>query len=393
MIQPNMILGCHPILKTDFVRAEGSTIYDSQGRGFLDLESGVWCTCLGHSHPRIMEAIRRQAGQVTHLGFRYLSPVIEEAAANLLDLTGMAGGKCLFLTSGSEAVNLALNLAKIATHKTRLVCLEPTFLSSYGEGANQSASHWTQVERDASSPGPNTNWDQVAAFVLEPGSACGSIQFPSKALVSGMADLVHRHGGLVVVDEVVTGFGRSGQWFGFNHFGIHPDIVAVGKGLGNGYPVSAVIVSPRVAEAVEAAGLHYIQSHQNDPLGCAVALEVVRTLSDEGLINRSRDVGRALLDQLTAIGPLYPAIRAVRGKGLMVAVEFHERLKAGLVFARMLARGFLVGCSPGYNVIRFMPALTIQPQEIQALIGNLEQVLTEIGKGYDSPGSLGQAIE
>jgi acetylornithine aminotransferase len=328
-----------------------------------------------------------------HLGFRYLSPVVEEAAASLLDLTGMAGGRCVFLASGSEAVNLALNLARLVTHKTRFVCLEPTFLSSYGEGASQSPSHWTLVERDAGGPDRAMDWGPVAAFVLEPGSACGSIQFPSEALVSGMAGEVHRHGGLVVVDEVVTGFGRSGQWFGFNHFGIQPDVVAVGKGLGNGYPVSAVIVSAKVAEAVEAAGLHYVQSHQNDPLGCAVALEVIHTLRDEGLIARSRDVGRTLLDQLTAIGPLYPAIREVRGRGLMVAVEFHERLKAGLVFERMLDRGFLVGCSPGYNAMRFMPALTIQPREIQALIDNLEQVLTEIGKGYDSPGSLGRYAE
>ncbi len=392
MTQPSMILGFHPILKTDFVRAEGSTLYDSQGRAFLDLESGVWCTCLGHSHRRITEVMQRQAGHVMHLGFRYLSPVVEEAAASLLDLAGLGGGRCVFLASGSEAVNLALNLARLVTHKTRFVCLEPTFLSSYGEGANQSAGHWTQVERDASSPDPNTNWDQVAAFVLEPGSACGSIQFPSESLVSSVADQVHRRGGLVVVDEVVTGFGRSGQWFGFNHFGIQPDVVAVGKGLGNGYPVSAVLVSPKVAEAVEAAGLHYVQSHQNDPLGCAVALEVISIIRDEGLIGRSRDMGRTLLDQLTAISPLYPAIREVRGKGLMVGVELHERLKAGLVFERMLDRGFLIGCSPGYNLIRFMPALTIQAHEIQALIENLEQVLTEVGKGHDSP-SLGQAVE
>jgi len=374
----NTILGCHPILKTDFVRAEGCFVYDSTGRGYLDCESGVWCTALGHGHPRITEVIRRQAGQLMHLGFRYQSQVTEEAAAGLLDLTGLAGGRCVFLTSGSEAVNLALHLARLVAHKKRFVCLDPTFLASYGEGADQHGSLWTHVDRDATSLDPIMDWDDVAAFVLEPGSACGSIQFPSEGLVCRIADKVQGYGGLVVVDEVVTGFGRSGEWFGFNHFDIQPDIVAVGKGLGNGYPVSAVIVSQKVAKAVEATGLHYIQSHQNDPLGCAVALEVVRTLRDEGLIDRSRDVGRTFLDGLAALLPRCPAIKEVRGKGLMVAVELHEQIQVDQVFDRMLDRGFLIGCCPTFNLVRLMPPLTIAMHEIDRLLHALEAVLLEV---------------
>ena len=372
------ILKCHPILKTDFVRAEGSTVYDSEGRGFLDCESGVWCTGLGHNHPRVTEVLHRQAGQIMHLGFRYQSSVTEEAAAELLDLAGLPGGKCVFLASGSEAVNLALHLARIATRKTRFVCLDPTFLASYGEGADQSGSLWTHVDRDATGPDPIMDWDPVAAFVLEPGSGCGSIHFPSEGLVGRIADKVQGYGGLVVVDEVVTGFGRSGEWFGFNHFDIQPDIVAVGKGVGNGYPVSAVLVSREVAKAVEAADLHYIQSHQNDPLGCAVCLEVIRTLREEGLIDRSRDMGRTLLDGLIGLQTRCPAIKEVRGKGLMVAVELHEQIVVGRIFDRMLDRGFLIGCSPTFNLVRFMPPLTISEQEIDRLLHALEEVLHEV---------------
>ena len=381
MIPESHILGCHPILKTDFVRGEGSIVYDSTGRGYLDCESGVWCTALGHSHPWITEVIRRQAAQLMHLGFRFQSQVTEEAAAGLLDLAGLAGGRCIFLTSGSEAVNLALHLARLVARKKRFVCLDPTFLASYGEGADPHGSLWTHVDRDATGLDPIMDWDDVAAFVLEPGSACGSIQFPSEGLVCRIADKVQGYGGLVVVDEVVTGFGRSGEWFGFNHFDVQPDIVAVGKGLGNGYPVSAVIVSQKVAEAVEATDLHYIQSHQNDPLGCAVALEVIRTLREEGLIDRSRDVGRTLLDRLTALASRCPTIKEVRGKGLMVAVELHEQIKANLIFDRMLERGFLIGCCPTFNLVRFMPPLVISEQEIRDLLRALEDVLHEVSNG------------
>jgi len=374
----DLILRCHPILKTDFIRSEGSTIYDAEGKGFLDCESGVWCMGLGHSHLRITEVLHRQAGQLMHLGFRYQSPVTEEAAAELLDLAGLPGGKCVFLTSGSEAVNLALHLARIATHKTRFVCLGPTFLASYGEGADRSGSQWTHVDRDATGLDPIMDWDPVAALVLEPGSACGSIRFPSEGLVGRIADKVHTYGGLVVVDEVVTGFGRSGAWFGFNHFDIRPDIVAVGKGMGNGYPVSAVLVSREVAKAVEAADLHYIQSHQNDPLGCAVALEVIHILREEGLIDRSREVGHILLDRLSTLQTCCPAIKEVRGKGLMVAVELHEQISVNQVFDRMLDSGFLIGCSPSFNLVRFMPPLTISQQEIDRLLQALEEVLCEV---------------
>jgi len=379
------ILQLHPVLKADFVRAEGSTLYDSQGRGFLDWESGVWCTGLGHGHPRITEVLHRQAGRLMHLGFRYQSPVTEEAAAELLDLAGLAGGRCVFLTSGSEAVNLALHLARPATRKTRFVCLDPTFLASYGQGADQSGTRCTHVDRDATGLDPVMDWDPVSAFVLEPGSACGSVQFPCEGLVGRIADRVQGRGGLVVVDEVVTGLGRSGEWFGFNHFDVRPDIVALGKGLGNGYPVSAVLVSQQVARALSATDLHYIQSHQNDPLGCAVALEVVRTLRQEGLVERSRQVGRLLLDRLTDLQTRCPALKEVRGRGLMVAAELQERIAADRVFDRMLDRGFLIGCSPTFNLVRFMPPLNVPLQEIDRLLDGLEAVLHEVAGSAQGP--------
>jgi acetylornithine/succinyldiaminopimelate/putrescine aminotransferase len=123
-----------------------------------------------------------------------------------------------------------------------------------------------------------------------------------------------------------------------------------------------------------------------------VALEVIHTLRDEGLVERSRDLGRTWLADLIALAPLYPGMREVRGRGLMVAVELHERIKAGLVFERMLDLGFLVGCSPAYNLIRFMPPLTISEQEIRRVTEGLEQVLTEIGRGYVED-ARGRAIE
>ena len=369
------ILNCHPIHKTDFVKGQGCLLYDKRGKPYLDCESGVWCTALGHSHPRITDIISKQSARLTNIGFRFGTEEIEQAATALLDILGFANGKCVFLTSGSEAMDLSMKLAQVATHRNKFVGLEPSYLAAFGQGADVGGNRWTSIERHSDTLKRTINWLQVGALVLEPGSAGGSVQFPSATLIQELAQHTQNSGGLVVVDEVTTGMGRTGQWFGYNHFDIRPDIVAVGKGLGNGYPVSAVAVREEVAETIEATGLHYIQSHQNDPLGCAVANEVIDTIHEEDLIQQSRDKGDYFYKQLLQAKETCPAIVNIRGKGLMLAVEFSEAVKAPDLFERLLERGMLVGCNPSFNIIRFMPPLTIEHRHIDECVHHLKDLL------------------
>ncbi len=369
------ILKCHPVLKTDIVKGQGCLLYDKRGKPYLDCESGVWCTALGHSHPRIAELIAKQSARLMNIGFHFGTEEIEQAATALLDILGFADGKCVFLTSGSEAMDLSMKLAQVVTHRNKSVCLEPSYLAAFGQGADVGGNRWTSIERHYNTLERTINWLQVGALVLEPGSAGGSVQFPGTSLIQEMAQQTQHSGGLVVVDEVTTGMGRTGQWFGYNHFDIRPDIVAVGKGLGNGYPVSAVAVRKEVAEKVEATGLHYIQSHQNDPLGCAVANEVIDVMRQDNLIQQSRDKGDYFLKRLREIRGTCPAIVDIRGKGLMVAVELSEGVKAPDLFERLLERGILSGCNPSFNVIRFMPPLTINKQQIDTCASHLKGLL------------------
>jgi len=321
--------------------------------------------------------IQRQSAKLMHIGFRLGAEEIEQSATARLDILGFAQGKCVFLTSGSEAMDLAIKIAQMVSHRNRFICLEPSYLAAYGQGADIGSKRWISIERQAENIERTINWLQIAAFVLEPGSAGGSIRFPRPNLVQHIADLTKENGGLVVVDDVTTGMGRTGRWFGYQHFGIEPDIVAVGKGLGNGYPVSAVALRKEVAEQIEDSGLHYVQSHQNDPLGCAVAKEAIDVMQQEDLIQQSRDKGNYLLKQLNEIKHDCPTITDVRGKGLMVAVELSNTIKAGDVFEAMLNLGFLVGCNPGFNCIRLMPPLIIDQQQIDASIAALKDVLSQ----------------
>jgi acetylornithine aminotransferase len=193
-----------------------------------------------------------------------------------------------------------------------------------------------------------------------------------------LVSLVRQRHGLVVVDEVTTGLGRTGAWYGFQHYALQPDIVALGKGLGNGYPVSGVAMTSDVADGLESSAFHYAQSHQNDPLGYAIAREVITVIREEELIARSNAIGTRFLDELKHLGERHTVVKEVRGRGLMIAMEFQgsdERFSLAPVYHELVARGFLVGFKPAANLLRFYPPLIIKEEDIAQLLENLDDVL------------------
>ena len=299
----NHILKCHDIVKTDFVRGDNCYLYDEQGRRYVDLESGIWCTALGHSQPRLSQVIAQQAAKLMHLGTRYPNAIVEEAALALLDIVQIRDGKCTFLSSGSEAVEFGAQTIRRVSGKDLLLTFSNSYLAAYGSAGRKQAGEWYLFDWNAC---PDTAhciaeipFEKIGGFVFEPGgSGSGFVRFPPHALVQELAGKVKQAGGLVMSNEVTAGMGRTGKWFGFQHYDIQPDIVALGKGLGNGYPVSAVVMRREVAEKLEATGLRYAQSHQNDPLGCSVAKEVIAILKEENLIERGAKLGAYFLTGL-----------------------------------------------------------------------------------------------
>jgi len=378
------ILACHDIVKTDFVRGENCSLYDSRGRRYIDFESGIWCTVLGHSHPRINRAIREQVAKVMHLGTRYPNALAEEAALDVLDVTGLRGGKCIFLSSGSEAVEFGVLIARRVTGRRLLLAFSSSYLGAYGSAGGKRADEWQLMNwsaRGRSAPDDclqGIPFARIGAFVFEPGgSGTGFVRFPPKELVEETARRVREAGGLIVANEVTTGMGRTGAWFGFQHYNIHPDIIALGKGLGNGYPVSAVAMTRGLAEQLETGGFRYAQSHQNDPLGCAVARQVIAVLREEGWIERGRAIGGDLLNKLKQLAEKRTAVKEARGRGLLLGLELHpEHLSAESAYGMLLEKGFLVGYYPAGNVLRFDPALTIDEPDIARLLVALDTTLT-----------------
>jgi len=379
----------HELIAMDIVRADNCDLVDAEGTRYVDLESGVWCTPLGHSHPRVIRALCEQAARIAHAGFNYSSGVVEEAAVEVLSALRMEDGRCTFLCSGSEAVEYGVRAARMVSTRPLFLTMADSYFGAYGAASQRPDREWfcfdwsscaacpdatccdEQCERWASIP-----LDRIAAFVFEPGSSSGNVRFPPRKLVENLARSLRETGGLIVVNEVTTGIGRTGRWFGFEHYELEPDVVALGKGIGNGYPVSVCALSERALRRLGGRPVAWAQSHQNDPLGAAVAREVIRTIGDERLIERSKDIAEQLLAGLRTIEARTRMIAEVRARGLMLAVELKDDPAYSMTTAthRELARrGFLVARRPSAPVLRLDPALTIPSRSIDGFLSALEE--------------------
>lgn len=389
----------HDLFVKDIVRAKNCHLYDSEGVRYVDLESGVWCTSIGHAHPRIVRTIAEQSAQIAHTGFGYSSGIVAKAAREILALVGFPDGKCVFLCSGSEAVEYGVRTAQSAINRPLLMTMIDSYFGAYGSASRKREDQWFSFDWMACAVCPHSgecnerceHWaaipfDDIGGFLFEPGSSSGLVRFPPKKLIRNIVAAVQENDGLVLVNEVTTGVGRTGLWFGYQHYDISPDIVALGKGIGNGYPVSVTALRSGVLERLGGNPLKYAQSHQNDPLGAAVALQVIQVISEENLIERGNTIATRLLFGLEGIKERTGRIREIRSRGLMVALELED--DSGGVFTsqiqRALAhRGYVLGRRPGINVLRLDPSLTIDQQDIEGFLETFEAVLAGAPRNDD----------
>jgi acetylornithine aminotransferase len=383
----NHALNCtgHKLKLPHIVGGDGAWLVDDKGRRYLDLESGVWCTPLGHGHARVNAAIAQQVDSIAHAGFCYSSDIVEEAAEAVLSITGLTGGKCVFLCSGSEAIELARQICGYITRKPATLCLHDAYLGSFSAVTERDEGWHLFDWRDCASCPDREDCRRdcpklaeipgdISAFVFEPGSASGFVRFPPAALIRNIAGIVRGQGGKILVNDVTTGMGRTGEWFGYNHYGIEPDLVAIGKGLGNGYPVSALAINRETAGALDGGSFKYMQSHQNDPLGAAVALAVIGALADEGLIERAAGLGATFLGLLRGLAAS-GGIAAVRGRGMMFAIEFADKAVCDRIYDRLLEQGYIVGNRGG--TFRIDPPLNIAEADFSAFVDAFRGLLAE----------------
>ncbi|OFX88057.1 MAG: hypothetical protein A2W99_11100 [Bacteroidetes bacterium GWF2_33_16] len=378
----NYILNTVPLLSdVEITNAKGIYYYEKSGKRFIDLESGIWCTSLGHSNRELIKTISKQIAKLIHINKRVLPSYIDKVAERILKIVGFEG-KIFFLNTGSEAIEFAITLAGLINTNKSLITFVDNYVSAYGQatGIENKIDIWKCYKCDSSKCSLDcqvlkNKIAENATLIFDP--FCFSrnvIEIPQKLINTLIAE-VRAKNGIVILDEVTTGLGRTGKWFGFEHYNIQPDIVVLGKSLGNGYPVSSVLVSTKIANEIENQKFSYYQSHQNDPLGCRVAERLVQILEKEKMIKRAAEQGAFFLELLKKELRTSEYVVEIRGKGLMIAIELSNAHCAENIAKKLLNKGIIIGFSIKFNVLNIFPPFIITKKEITKIVQNLKECL------------------
>lgn len=365
----------------EFVKAEGSYLIDSEGKAYLDFSSGIGVTNLGFQ-PQVQQALIQQAGRIWHSPNLYLSSLQEQVAQ---ELAGSYDYLAFFCNSGAEANEAAIKLARKATGKQGIITFQQSFhgrtfgaMAATGqdkikEGFGDGVPHFSYaVYNDLASVEDLVNED-TAAIMLELIQGESGVRPAEAAFVKDLADFCQQEGLLLIVDEVQTGMGRTGQLYSFEHYGIIPDIVTLAKGLANGLPAGALLGKSSLAPAF-GPGSHG-STFGGNKLAMATALETLHIMKETGFMEEVRSKSAILLEQLQLAFKDHPKISAVRGLGMMIGIETSAGLSRLVEAARQ--KGLII-LTAGENVIRLLPPLTISREEIQQGIAILKEVFSEV---------------
>jgi acetylornithine/N-succinyldiaminopimelate aminotransferase len=374
----------YPPPPVTFVRGEGSYLFDGDGRRYLDCLSGLAVTSLGHSHPAVAAALHDQASTLLHVSNLFGTEPGPEVARTLDRLVGdgePAGGQVFFCNSGAEANECAIKLVRRAGGRGR-----HAVVSAYGSfhGRTLATLHATgqPAKHEPFQPLPegfrHVAWDDldalaaaldpgVAAVLLEPVQGEGGVKPASRAYFHGVRRLCDERGVLLVVDEVQTGLGRTGRWFGFQHLGVRPDVVTMAKALGNGVPIGACWARAGVAAAFEPGD--HATTFGGQPLATAAARAVLAVMQAEDVPARAARAGARFRERLEGL----PSVAGVRGLGLLLAVELSGRDARGV--NRALLDAGVVANAVTPTALRLAPSLLISNDEIDEATTIIEKVL------------------
>lgn len=366
---------------TVLVRGEGAVVWDEAGRQYLDLLAGIAVNALGHAHPAVISAVTEQISTLGHTSNLAATRPAVELAERLLELLGV-DGRVFFSNSGAEANEAAFKLSRL-TGRTSVVSTEGSFhgrtmgaLSLTGQPAKRTPFEPLVPEVRFVRFGDvdalaGVVTDDVAAVVVEPIQGEGGVVPAPEGYLAAASEICRSAGALLIVDEVQTGIGRSGDWFAHQHSGITADIVTLAKGLGGGLPIGATIAVGEVAQLWRPG--HHGSTFGGNPVSCAAALAVVDTIAREGLLDRARTVGLRLRDGLERI----PQVDHVRGMGLLVGVVLHPEVDAPAVERAARERGVLLNAI-GTQVLRLAPPLVLTDGQADEAIEVIASAAAEV---------------
>ena len=365
------------------VRGEGCFAYDAEGKEYLDLVAGIAVNGLGHCPPKVVEAICKQAKILMHTSNLYYVPQQGELAKLLCDLSGMS--KAFFCNSGAEANEAAMKLAKKAAkisghpEKSEIVTAEKSFHGRTLAAITATGQPKYQKSFTPLVPGykyiPYNNVEALEAAVdektcavmMEPVQGESGVHPATQEFLQTARDLCDKFGAALIFDEVQTGFGRTGKMFGFQNFGVEPDVMTLAKTIAAGFPMGACLAKGKWADVFEPGD--HAATFGGNPLACAAALAAVTEINEGGWVENSAEVGKYFRQQLVKL----PGVKEVRGLGLMVAAEFNEPIAKSVV-GKALESGLILNAT-SENTLRFVPPLIITKELVDRAIKIIIQIL------------------
>jgi acetylornithine/LysW-gamma-L-lysine aminotransferase len=361
------------------VRGKGARLWDSEGKEYVDMGASIGVMNVGHSNEYVTEAIQQQSKQLMYVYSLFHNDQREQLLEKLAEITPDRLTRAFLCSSGTEAVEAAIKFARGHTKKKWIIAAKRGF---HGKTYASLSATWGKKYREPFEPlVPDFEHvvygdidslkehicEDVAAVLLEPIQGEAGVMLPPDDYLQQVREVCDEHGSLLIMDEVQTGFGRTGRMWGFEHYSVEPDIMCVAKSIAGGFPMGAMIGRDEIFDLPSAS---HSTTFGGNPLGCAAALASIRYIEDRRLCERAAEMGDYLFTRLGEIDS--NRIRDIRGKGLMIGVELKEKVKP--VIMGLAERGVLA-ISSGSTVLRFLPPLVIEREQIDFAVNALGELI------------------
>lgn len=368
----------YPLMNITPVKAQGSYLWDSIGKKYLDLYGGHAVISIGHSHPTYVKKLTEQLNQIAFYSNSVINPLQEELAIKLGELSGYSDYKLFLCNSGAEANENALKLASFHNGRKKVIAFHNSFhgrtslavASTDDQKINANINKTHEViflplnDHDAFLKEIS---NEICAVIIEGIQGVGGIKEPTTEFLQLLSSETKKHDALLILDEVQSGYGRSGKFFAHQFAEISPDIITIAKGMGNGFPVAGVMIHPKIQSKYGLLGTTFGGNY----LACAASLAVLEVIKKENLIQNACEIGENWIKELKQI----EGVQEVRGRGLMIGLQFDFPIAT--IKKQLLEEfGILVGTASDPNVLRLLPALNITEKEIESFNQALNHVLT-----------------
>ncbi|WNJ16352.1 aminotransferase class III-fold pyridoxal phosphate-dependent enzyme [Pontibacter sp. G13] len=373
----------YPLFDVEPVRAQGSYLWDKQGNIYLDLYGGHAVISIGHSHPAYVRALSLQLNKLGFYSNSVKNSLQVELAKKLGELSGYKDHQLFLCNSGAEAIENALKLASFHTKRSQVLALSKAFHGRTSAAVAITDNPKIQAPVNATDQMTTIPFNDLdaleaelskgtyAAFVVEGIQGVAGIKVPSESFLRKARRLCTEHGTVLILDEIQSGYGRTGKFFAHQHAGIEADLITVAKGMGNGFPIGGVLIGPQFEPWHGMLGTTFGGNH----LACAAGIAVLDVLKEENLMKNASKMGQYLVPKLEQI----PGIKSITGKGLMIGMELDRPAKE-VRKALLSEYGIFTGSASDPHVLRLLPSLGVEKEELKQFLQALENVLTQSPK-------------